>query len=171
MGLGKPPTFNNIGQLAQDYYTTCLQQHMEGIEELLTEGLGLAKDLKADLDEMALLRMDQLARIEYIQKGMQAGLLAPDEGRQMENLPPLPEGSGKVPFLQQQQYPITQLAKRTDLQQPITAPAPQPTATPAPAPTSAPAAPADPKKSHEEAERMAADFFDLIVRGLDVEPA
>lgn len=171
LGLGKPPTFNNIGQLAQDYYTTCLQQHMEGIEELLTEGLGLAKDLKADLDEMALLRMDQLARIEYIQKGMQAGLLAPDEGRQMENLPPLPEGSGKVPFLQQQQYPITQLAKRTDLQPPITAPAPQPTATPAPAPTPAPAAPADPKKSHEEAERMAADFFDLIVRGLDVEPA
>lgn len=118
LGLGKPPTFNNIGQLAQDYYTTCLQQHMESIEELLTEGLGLAKDLKADLDEMALLRMDQLARIEYIQKGMQAGLLSPDEGRQMENLPPLPEGSGKVPFLQHQQYPITQLAKRTDLQPP-----------------------------------------------------
>lgn len=171
LGLGKPPTFNNIGQLAQDYYTTCLQQHMEGIEELLTEGLGLASDLKADLDEMALLRMDQLARIEYIQKGMQAGLLSPDEGRQMENLSPLPEGAGKVPYLQHQQYPITMLAKRKDLDSPAATPAQPataPAATPAPAPTPAPA---DPVKSHEEAQRMAADFFDTIVRGLDVESA
>ena len=35
LGLGNPPTFNNIGQLSQEYYSTCLQGHMDGIETLV----------------------------------------------------------------------------------------------------------------------------------------
>lgn len=115
VGLGAPPTFNNIGQLAQEYYSTCLQVHINDLEETLSFGLGLANDLKVDLDEGELLRMDPEARAKYETTLSAAGLLAPDEGRRLENLPPLPDGAGKVPFMQMQNFPVTVLAKRTDV--------------------------------------------------------
>ena len=164
LGLGNPPTFNNIGQLSQEYYSTCLQGHMDGIETLLSEGLGLALNLRVDIDEEGLLRMDPLARADRAQKLMQAGAMAPDQARATEGWLPLPDGAGKVPFMQQQNYPVTVLAKRTDL---MPQPAPAAPAGPAPAPAPAPAA--DPAKALEEAERMTAELFDRIIRGLDVD--
>lgn len=166
IGLGDPPTFNNIGQLSQEYYSTCLQAHMDGIETLLSEGLGLAANLRVDIDEEGLLRMDPLARADRAQKLMQAGAMAPDQARATESWLPLPDGAGEVPFMQQQNYPVTVLAKRTDLMAPPAPPAPAaPPATPAPAPAPA----ADPAKAFEEAERMTAELFDRIIRGLDVD--
>ena len=164
LGLGNPPTFNNIGQLSQEYYSTCLQGHMDGIETLLSEGLGLALNLRVDIDEEGLLRMDPLARADRAQKLMQAGAMAPDQARATEGWLPLPDGAGKVPFMQQQNYPVTVLAKRTDL---MPQPAPAAPAGPATAPAPAPAA--DPAKALEEAERMTAELFDRIIRGLDVD--
>ena len=164
LGLGNPPTFNNIGQLSQEYYSTCLQGHMDGIETLLSEGLGLALNLRVDIDEEGLLRMDPLARADRAQKLMQAGAMAPDQARSTEGWLPLPDGAGKVPFMQQQNYPVTVLAKRTDL---MPQPAPAAPAGPATAPAPAPAA--DPAKALEEAERMTAELFDRIIRGLDVD--
>lgn len=125
LGFGDPPTFNNIAQLAQEYYSTCLQEHIESIEKLLDEGLALPPNLGVMFDVEALLRLDPLTRADRAERLSKAGAMSPDEARREENKSPLPEGSGKVPFLQQQQYPITVLAKRTDV-------------TPPAAPTSAP---------------------------------
>lgn len=171
VGLGDPPTFNNIGQLAQEYYSTALQVHINDLEETLSFGLGLANDLRADIDEGELLRMDPEARAKYETTLAGAGLLSLDEGRQMENRRPLPGGAGKVPFMQHQQYPVTVLAKRTDVTPSAAAPAAAPAPGNAPAAAPAPAPVADPTKSLEEAERMAAELFDNIIRGLDAQPA
>ena len=171
VGLGAPPTFNNIGQLAQEYYSTCLQVHINDLEETLSFGLSLANDLMVDLDESELLRMDPEARAKYETTLAGAGLLSLDEGRQMENRRPLPNDAGKVPFMQQQQWPVTLLAKRTD----IPGATPAPAATPAagagsePAPTAPP--PAAPTKAHEDADAAVADFLETIIRGLDAQPA
>jgi HK97 family phage portal protein len=173
VGLGSPPTFNNIGQLAQEYYSTCLQAYIEAIEVLLDEGLALPSNYGTELDVEALLRMDPLARADRTQKLMQAGAMSPDEARQPENLPPLPNGAGKVPFMQDQNFPVTVLAKRTDVMPAATPAMPTPSpASPAPA-----AAPAPSKELEEEvisvrAVEEAADFFDRIIKGLvDVETA
>lgn len=165
VGLGDPPTFNNIGQLAQEYYSTALQVHINDLEETLSFGLGLANDLRADIDEGELLRMDPEARAKYETTLAGAGLLSLDEGRQMENRRPLPGGAGKVPFMQQQNYPVTVLAKRTDVT-PSTA-VPTPTPAPGNGSTPADAAPqststATPAKTAPGADAHLLDWAQLI---------
>jgi HK97 family phage portal protein len=41
VGVGPAPTYNNVESLNQQYYTQCLQTHVESIELSLDEGLGL----------------------------------------------------------------------------------------------------------------------------------
>lgn len=119
VGLGDAPTFNNIGQLNQDYYSQCLQRHIEDIEALLDDGLGLdGITLGTELDLEALLRMDPVARKEVAERGVKAGIDSIDEARRTDGKPPLPNGLGKLPWKQQQEYPIDVLAKRTDVTPP-----------------------------------------------------
>jgi len=141
VGLGAPPTFNNVGQLNQDYYSQCLQEHIESIEELLDQGLGLAgSDLGTELDLDALLRMDPVARMDVAEKGVKASINSIDEARRVDGKLPLPGGLGKLPWMQQQNYPIDVLAKRTDVTPSGAAQTPPATpAAPAPAPAPAPA--------------------------------
>lgn len=131
---GANPTFNNISAMNQDYYAQTLQTHIEAIEALLDEGLGLydVRDrlysVEFDLD--GLLRMDPATRAEVAQKQVSAGVLAPNEARLRENLPPVV--GGETPYLQQQNYSLAALAAR-DAMNPLAA-LPAPTVTPLPAP-------------------------------------
>lgn len=128
---GANPTFNNISALNQDYYAQTLQHMIEAIEVLLDEGLNLAnvKDkvygVEFDLD--GLLRMDPLTRMDVAQRGVGAGVLAPDEARKRENLPPVQGGA--TPYLQQQNYSLAALDRR-DKAEPVE-PTPGATQTPA----------------------------------------
>ena len=45
IGVGQPPTYNNIEALDQQYYSQCLQALIESIELCLDEGLALNKPL------------------------------------------------------------------------------------------------------------------------------
>lgn len=128
------PSFNNTGQLNQDYYSQCLQEHVESIELCLSEGLSIPADARVELDtEVGLFRMDPAGRAEVSQKLVTSGQLAPNEGRQRENLPPVK--GGDIPFMQQQMVPIDRLAER-----------PEPTPAPAPAATNPNDAPPVPPK-------------------------
>ena len=158
---GANPTFNNISALNQDYYAQTLQHMIEGIEVLLDEGLNLAnvKDkvygVEFDLD--GLLRMDPLTRMDVAQRGVGAGVLAPDEARKRENLPPVQGGA--TPYLQQQNYSLAALDRR-DKAEPVE----PPTAAPTPAPTQEPA---DPQTSAEEVARQ---FESLLMIRLATSP-
>ena len=136
--------YNNMAAMNQDYYSLTLQALIESIELLLDEGLGLAgganvgvQTLGVELDLEGLLRMDPVQRAQRNQIGMDAGYLAPDEARASENLMPLPGGSGKEPFMQQQKFPLSVL-----VQQPAPGSTP-PAAPPAAAPATEPAPPPD----------------------------
>lgn len=137
VGLGAPPTFNNVGQLNQDYYNQCLQEHIESIELLLDEGLSMPTGLGTELDLDALLRMDPVARMDVAEKGVKSSIVAIDEARRVDGKLPLPNGLGELPWMQQQNYPMGVLAKRTDVTPP-TGPAPAPATPPAPAAEPAP---------------------------------
>jgi HK97 family phage portal protein len=111
--LGGPmPTFNNGAALNQEYYTQTLQTHIEAIELLLDEALGLGESpnasLGVELDLDGLLRMDPLSRAEVAVK-MQI-LETVNEGRLRENKGPT-EGGDAV-FRQEQEHSLAALAKR-----------------------------------------------------------
>ncbi len=130
---GANPTFNNVAAMNQDYYSQTLQTHIEAIEVLLDEGLELygVRDrvYGVEFDLEGLLRMDPATRADVAQKQVGAGVLAPNEARLRENLPPV--DGGATPYLQQQNYSLAALAKR-DAGDPFAPPPAPPPAAPAP---------------------------------------
>jgi hypothetical protein len=110
---GANPTFNNVSAMNQDYYTQCLQTHIESVELLLDEALGLpALNYGTELDLDGLLRMDPAGRALQYKDAIGAGYMRPNEARAKEDLPPV-RGGDEV-WMQQQNWPISQLAKRSD---------------------------------------------------------
>ena len=66
-GPRQQPSYSNIGALNQDYYSQCLQAHIEAIELALTEGLALPSPLAVELELDTLLRMDPKTRAQMLQ--------------------------------------------------------------------------------------------------------
>ncbi len=114
IGAGATPTSNNVEALNQQYYDDCLQIHIEAIELCLDEGLGLTNvsgqtmGVEFDLDN--LLRMDSATQINSLAQGTGAGIYSINEARRRRNLPPTK--GGETPYLQQQNWPLEQLAER-----------------------------------------------------------
>jgi HK97 family phage portal protein len=142
IGLGNPPSFDNVEALNQQYYSQCLQTHIESIEALLDEGLGLSDaGFHAEFCLEDLLRMDSKTKIQTTADAVKAGFLSPNEARAKFNLQPT-EG-GESPYLQQQNYNLAALAQRGAPPDPAAAPPP---ASPAPSP--------DPSQVNVDAARI-----------------
>jgi HK97 family phage portal protein len=121
IGVGPAPAYNNIEALNQQYYTQCLQTHIESIELCLDEGLGLTAHqahtygTEFDLDD--LLRMDTATQYKTIGDGIGAGLLAPNEGR--KKIGQKPVKGGDTPYLQQQNFSLAALDRRDQSDDPF----------------------------------------------------
>lgn len=125
VGAAPPPSYNNIEALTQDYYSQCLQAHIEDMELALTEGLDLQPGVGIELDLDVLFRMDGLTMIKMLREGVAGGILSPDEARGRVNLGPVT--GGNTPYLQQQNYSLAALARRDAQADPFaTAPPPVP---------------------------------------------
>jgi HK97 family phage portal protein len=132
VGVGAMPTHDNIEALTQDYYSNCLQIHIEDMETLLHAGLNMPEDLRVQLDLNGLFRMDSEKQLRAYGDAIKSSVFAPNEGRKRLNLPPL-EGGDTV-YLQQQNYSLEALAKR-DATNPLVAdPEPPPAPEPPPFP-------------------------------------
>ncbi|HXD16418.1 MAG TPA: phage portal protein [Vicinamibacterales bacterium] len=117
VGIGPPPPYANIEPLIQQYYAQCLQSLTTSMEVCLDEGLGLLGKIdgtqygvEVDVDD--LYWMDVAARNKAAADSIGSGGMSPDEARQRYF------GLGKVaggdtPYLQQQYWPLKQLAERT----------------------------------------------------------
>jgi HK97 family phage portal protein len=162
------PSYNNIGALNQDYYNQCLQTRIEAIELLLDEGLGIGQEsgasavrnLGTELDLEGLLRMDPAARATANKDAITAGYLKPNEARLRDNLAPV--NGGDTPYMQVQNWPLSQLAERTD------APSHDPAALPAPTPPSpdtAPPIPDAPGPGDAAAKQFTAAFLAKLMEG------
>jgi len=114
VGIGELPKYDNIEALDQQYYSQCIQAHMENIEASLNEGLefdtvpGKRYGVQFDLDD--LLRMDSVRKVEAAAKATGAGIMKIDEARRKFDLGPT-EG-GDACYLQVQNYSLAALAKR-----------------------------------------------------------
>jgi len=114
VGVGEPPSYNNIEALDRQYYAQALQEPIESMELLLDEGLGLGPTAGnrygAEFDLSDLLRMDTATLVTTLGAGVGAALYSPDEARKMLNLRPVPGGAS--PYLQQQNYSLAALDRR-----------------------------------------------------------
>jgi len=111
VGVGPLPSFDNVEALNQRYYSSVLQDLIEAIEALTDDALGLAAlgfRVEFDLDD--LFRMDTLRRAEVLEKYLKTGALAPNEVRAKLGYKAVP--GGEAPYLQQQNWPLRQLAER-----------------------------------------------------------
>lgn len=125
---GTAPSFTNVTALNQEYYQQTLQTHIEAIEVLIDEALGLDNSMGTELDLEGLFRMDPVSRAEVTFKRIQSGSLAPNEARAIENLHPV-EG-GDSPMIQQQNFSLSALAKRDAKPDPFATGTPTPTTPP-----------------------------------------
>lgn len=162
----------NLGALNQDYYDQTLQTHVEAIESLLDEGLGLPPRYDIELDTDELLRMDPLSRSTQWQNAVNGGWMAPNEVRKRENLPPV--DGGDSPMIQQQNYSLAALAKRDAKDDPFKSassaapkqPQQQPADSEDPSSEDTPSAEEDAARSYNEFMRVTRLFSDRIAKGL-----
>lgn len=120
-------TYANTEQLISHWLATGLGFTVSLVETALERSFECDIDEKIDFDEKILLRANFKDRIDAIGTAIGKGVFSPNEGRQLEGLPPI-EG-GEKPYLQQQMIQIGSI--------PAT-PAPIAPTTPAPTEPTAP---------------------------------
>jgi HK97 family phage portal protein len=130
VGIGSIPAGMKTDDITNTYYQFALQAHIEAMEALLDEGLGISRPLGVELDLNPLLRMDFAKRAEIMTKLTGGPIATPNEGRLEFNYAPL-EGGDTV-YMQQQDFPLDQvrqnkIAANTPAPAPA-APAPDPEA-------------------------------------------
>lgn len=148
IGIGTMPTYNNVQALNVEYYSQCLQVHIEAAELSLDEGLDMASGIGTEFDIDGLLRMDSVTQMDVLDKAK--NVMKPNEARKKLDLPPVV--GGDTVYRQQQDYSLAALSKRDSLEDPFAAGKASP---PSPA---APIA-ADEEDDEEEAGEMAAAFL------------
>lgn len=117
VGIGTIPAGMKVDDMNQLYYSDALQTHVEAIENLFDEGLGVKRPLAIELDLWPLLRMDPFKQAEVETKLVQGNIKAPNEGRKNFDLPPKPGGDSI--YMQQQNYSLEALSKRDSQDDPF----------------------------------------------------
>lgn len=127
IGIGPPPSYNNIDALNQQYYSETLQGDIESIELLHDEGLGLTRNDESygvELDVKNLSRMDTTSRVTAARDSLKAGMTVNEVRREYYDLPSVT--GGDAVYLQQQDFSIEALAKRDALPDPFGKTTPEP---------------------------------------------
>lgn len=119
IGIGSIPAGLGVDAINQLYYADALQAHIEAMEALLDEGLGIRSPQGVELDLEPLLRMDVGKQAEVMTKLTSGGIATPNEGRKQFGYSPL-EGGDTV-YMQQQDFPLDQVRLNK-----IEQPAPEP---------------------------------------------
>ena len=92
------------------YKSLCLEPHMTAIVKTLGHGLNLPAYLKLEFDDTLLIWMDTTTRTQAAKDAIVSGL-SPNEVRDTYyGLGPVP--GGELPYLQQQNWPVSSLAER-----------------------------------------------------------
>jgi HK97 family phage portal protein len=110
VGVGSMPTYNNIEALNQQFYSQCLQLHIESLELCLKEGLEIADPSYIESDLDGLLRMDSATKMKTATAGVKGGIYTPNEARALFDKGPVT--GGDTIYLQEQDHALEALAKR-----------------------------------------------------------
>jgi HK97 family phage portal protein len=114
--IGPPPPYANFEPLLLKYHSQVIQSLTTNIEKALDKGLGLNEKVggrqygtEFDIDD--LIWMDTATRVTSAQTSIASGGMSPDEARKKYfGLGPV--AGGNTPYMQQQNWPLAQLAER-----------------------------------------------------------
>ncbi|MEX0180024.1 MULTISPECIES: phage portal protein [unclassified Stenotrophomonas] len=109
VGIGIIPAGTKPDEVNQMYYGDALQTHIEAMENLLDEGLGISRPMGVELDLGPLLRMDVGKQADVETKLVGGNVKTPNEARLAFNLAPL--DGGDTVYMQQQDYPLDQVSQ------------------------------------------------------------
>lgn len=113
--IGPPPPYANVEPVIQKYFGQCLQSHWTQMENALDEGLGLGKQFGnaygTEFDPDDLIWMDAAAKSKAAQDGISSGGMSPNEARKRYYALG-PVDGGEMPYMQNQMWPLKQLAER-----------------------------------------------------------
>jgi HK97 family phage portal protein len=116
VGIGPPPPYANIEPLLQQYYSQCIQSLLTNFEKCLDDGLGILEPVNGtqygtEFDVNDLIWMDTATKTKAALDSIGSGGMKPDEARKRYfGLGPVP--GGDTPYMQQQYWPLSQLAAR-----------------------------------------------------------
>jgi len=147
IGIGTIPAGMKVDDMANMYYQFALQAHIEAMEYLLDEGLGVTRPQGIEIDLDPLLRMDQEKRANVVNTLVSGKVMIPNEGRQQFGLPPT--AGGDTLWGQNQDYPLGMLADRAEWD-PAMQPKPEPTE---------PVVDANSESAKEEVKRLSAELW------------
>lgn len=119
IGIGTIPAGQKVSDLNEIYYSDCLQSIIEARENLLDDGLDLPlrDKVEACLDLDFLIRMDGMSQMMRLKEGVGAAIMTPNEARQKLGL--LPIEGGNTVYMQQQNYSLSDLNKRSQKEDPF----------------------------------------------------
>lgn len=103
-------TYKNSEQLARQYYSGCLQSHIECIEMRLDEAFEFNPNTYTEFDLDVLLRTEMDVRFTAYKTAIQAGFMTLNEARAKEGDAPV-EG-GDEPLIQSQYVPLSKLGEK-----------------------------------------------------------
>jgi len=114
--IGPPPPYANFEPLLLKYHSQCIQSLATNFEKSHDKGLGLldkieGKQYGTEFDIDDLIWMDTATRVESANKSIGSGGMSPDEAR-IKYFGLGPVAGGDTPYLQQQYWPLKQLAER-----------------------------------------------------------
>ena len=123
VGIGPPPPYANVEPLVQQYYSQALQNLIVSLENHLDEGIGLGPNAGnrygTEFDVNDLIWMNSDSKTTAAGKAISSGVAPNEVRKQYYGLGPV--DGGETPFLQEQNWPIRQLASReTPSRQPTT---------------------------------------------------
>lgn len=124
IGIGQVPGGWKSDDVNVEYFGDALSPHVEAMENLLDEGLGISRPMGVELDSSPLWRMDEGKQADVESKLVGGKIKTPDEARRALNLSPT--GGGDTIWGQHQDYPLGMLAERNDLTPVAPAPALEP---------------------------------------------
>jgi len=140
IGLAQDSNASNAEIRDRNYYSDCLQSHIEQFELCVDEGLGIGHGVRiegrvlgVDLDvDGGLWRMDTASLISAMGNGVAQAVITTDEARSRLELPRVK--GGDVIWRQQQYFSLADLADRTldEAQAQAQPPPPQPEPAPEP---------------------------------------
>lgn len=118
VGLGGPLNNNiNVQVLNQIYYSDCLHKHIEDMEHVLDDGLGLPANYGIEFLVRNLLRMDGAAQMSFLGTGVERSIMTINDARKELGLLPV-EGGDDI-WMQQQDFSLRNLARRDRIPPPL----------------------------------------------------
>jgi HK97 family phage portal protein len=110
LGRLEKTTFRNIETQQRHFYASCLGFYLEHVEAALDSFFGLPPTEECEFEfERGMMRAELDTRMDAYGKGIQGGVMTPNEARRLENLPPVPGGDNC--FLQAQMIPVSSAAE------------------------------------------------------------